>query len=194
MPYERTIASIRQSLKETFRDIDLWFDRPEELKNYQPTSGGWSIREVLEHISLTNHFLMLTLTKWVAIAMKRASRGVPIPDGESDLDHLNLIGVRGSFVWDRPTHMEPTGRLGSVEVRAVLAGQLSECLRMLEQMGRGEGSLCRVRMTVNALGKIDLYQWLYFLVQHARRHLQQMTANQAEYELLSISRLNQNQE
>jgi hypothetical protein len=29
-------------------------------------------------------------------------------------------------------------------------------------------------MSVNDLGKIDLYQWLYFLAQHARRHVQQM--------------------
>jgi len=41
-------------------------------------------------------------------------------------------------------------------------------------MGNGEGSLCKVRMSVNELGKIDLYQWLYFLAQHARRHLDQM--------------------
>src|SRR5687768_9948839 len=143
MPYERTIASIRQSLKDTFRDIDLWFDKPEELRNYKPTSGGWSIGEVLEHISLTDHFLMLTLTKWVAIAMRRASRGVPIPDAESDLDRLDRIGVRGSFVWDRPAHMEPTGRPGPAEVRAALGGQLTECLRLLEQMDGGEGSLCR---------------------------------------------------
>ena len=31
-------------------------------------------------------------------------------------------------------------------------------------------------MTVNGLGKIDLYQWLYFIAQHARRHLQQLAA------------------
>lgn len=29
-------------------------------------------------------------------------------------------------------------------------------------------------MSVNDLGKIDLYQWLYFLARHARRHVQQM--------------------
>jgi len=36
-------------------------------------------------------------------------------------------------------------------------------------------------MTVNALGKIDLYQWLFFLSQHARRHLQQLAAIEAEF-------------
>ncbi len=32
--------------------------------------------------------------------------------------------------------------------------------------GRGRRPL-PVTMTVNQLGKIDLYQWLYFLAQHA---------------------------
>jgi hypothetical protein len=29
-------------------------------------------------------------------------------------------------------------------------------------------------MSVNDLGQIDLYQWLYFLAQHGRRHVQQL--------------------
>jgi hypothetical protein len=33
-------------------------------------------------------------------------------------------------------------------------------------------------MSVNNLGKIDLYQWLYFLAQHSRWHLQQMAMNE----------------
>jgi hypothetical protein len=36
-------------------------------------------------------------------------------------------------------------------------------------------------MPVNALGRIDLYQWLFFIVQHARRHLQQMASTEAEF-------------
>ena len=35
----------------------------------------------------------------------------------------------------------------------------------------------------NDLGKIDLYQWAYFIAQHARRHVQQLAANKAEYRL-----------
>jgi hypothetical protein len=64
-------------------------------------------------------------------------------------------------------------------VRDTLHRQLGECLILLDQMSGGLGALCRVTMTVNALGKIDLYQWLYFLAQHARRHLQQLAAIEA---------------
>jgi len=41
---------------------------------------------------------------------------------------------------------------------------------LLDQLGRGEGALYTVRMTVQNLDKIDLYQWIYFLAMHAQRY------------------------
>ena len=32
------------------------------------------------------------------------------------------------------------------------------------------------RIDVDGLGQLDVYQWLWFLAQHARRHLEQLTA------------------
>ena len=112
---------------------------------------------------------------------KRAARGDPIPEGESDLQKVDIIGERGSFSWIRPDHMEPTGELSSKEVRETLHRQRDECLVLLERIRAGVGALCHIKMTVNDLGKIDLYQWLYFLVQHAHRHLQQMAEIEKEF-------------
>jgi hypothetical protein len=180
MSHERTIRTVRDTLCSTFARLDAWFARPEAVRRYKPLSGGWSVDQVLEHVALTNRFLMLTLGKWVGIAEQRARRGNPVPDGESDRERLLVIGERGSFGWVRPEHMEPTGVPPSAEVRATLHRQLGECLIQLERIGGGVGALCRVTMTVNDLGKIDLYQWLFFLAQHARRHLQQLEAVEAE--------------
>jgi hypothetical protein len=181
MFYQQTISAVRQALLDIFAEVDAWFDKPEDLRRYQPVSGGWSIQQILEHITLTNHFLMLTLRKWVEIALRRAARGNGIGEGESDLDRLDVIGQRGTFSWIRPAHMEPTGKPSLEEIRATLRTQLAECLDFLEKLGQGEGSLCQIRMTVNDLGKIDLYQWLYFLAQHAQRHLQQMATIEQKY-------------
>lgn len=181
MSHERTIRTVNEALCSVFAEVNLWFDREEALRQFKPTSGGWSVNQVLEHITLTNHFLMLTLRKWVGIAEQRARRGDPLPEGESDLERLLVIGERGSFGWVRPEHMEPTGQPSSAEVRNRLRQQLGECLILLERLRGGSGALCRVTMTVNNLGKIDLYQWLFFLAQHARRHLQQIAAIEAEF-------------
>ncbi|WP_165226233.1 DinB family protein [Aquisphaera insulae] len=181
MSYERTSLAVRDTLCRVFAEVDAWFDRDEAMRAFRPSSGGWSVDQVLEHVTLTNRFLMLTLRKYAAIAERRALRGDPIPAPESDLERLEVIGERGSFGWPRPEHMEPTGVPSSGEVRATLNRQLDECLILLERRGGGVGAMCRVTMTVNDLGKIDMYQWLYFLAQHARRHLQQMSAVEAEY-------------
>lgn len=181
MSHEETIRTVRSTLCSVFAQVDGWFDRPEELRRFKPAAGGWSVDQVLEHITLTNRFLMLTLGKWVNIAGQRAARGDPLPSGESDLDRLLVIGERGSFGWIRPEHMEPTGVPSPGEVRETLHRQLGECMIQLERLDGGVGSMCRVTMTVNQLGKIDLYQWLFFLAQHARRHLQQLAAIEVEF-------------
>ena len=59
-------------------------------------------------------------------------------------------------------------------VRQNLEQQREDCLAILEQLSGGAGALCRVTMSVNDLGKIDLYQWLYFIAMHIRRHLSQL--------------------
>jgi hypothetical protein len=44
--------------------------------------------------------------------------------------------------------------------------------------------LHKTTMTVNDLGKIDVYEYIHFLAQHGQRHLAQMQKKQAEYDQL----------
>ena len=164
---------IRAELDATFSKLDQWFDRPLELLHFRP-DNGWTIAQVLEHVHLTNHFLLLTLNKQATRAVERANRGETIPQEPSDLEALNVIGIRGSFSWERPEHMEPTGDVSLSEIRQRLCEQKESCLQLLERLDNGVGRLVEVTMSVNQLGKIDLNQWAYFLVQHARRHLDQL--------------------
>jgi hypothetical protein len=185
MTHARTVAIVRTSVVDQFADVDAWFERPIDERAFRPASQGWTIDEVLEHISLTNHFLMVTLRKAVDKALQHAAHGQPIPAGESDLQRLEAIGRRGSFLWTHPEHMEPGGRAAPVEVRALLRRQREECLALLERLAHGEGALCQLHMSVNALGRIDLYQWLHFLAQHSRRHVQQMASIEDEFTSIS---------
>ena len=51
MPYSQTIETVRQTLQQTFDELDIWFDQSEEVRAYKPKDGGWSIDELLEAIS-----------------------------------------------------------------------------------------------------------------------------------------------
>ncbi len=177
-PYRETIATVRDTLTSVFAEVDAWFDRPEEVRAFRPPNGGWTIDEVLEHVTLTNHYLLLVIRKSTGKALARAARRGAVTEGESDLRLLEPIGQRGSFPWTRPDHMVPTGERPLGEVRSLMREQVRECLDLLGRLGGGEGSLHRVRMSVNECGRLDVYQWLQFLALHARRHLTQMSANE----------------
>lgn len=77
--------------------------------------------------------------------------------------------------------MEPTGQKTHVEVRQQLKEQLRLCIDYLDRLRNGEGVLCKTTMTVNNLGKIDVYEYIYFLAQHGQRHITQMVKNEIEY-------------
>ena len=70
--------------------------------------------------------------------------------------------------------MEPTGKDPLPVIRSRLKIQKDECLKLLKLLDHGVGRLVAVSMSVNELGKIDLNQWTFFIVQHARRHLDQL--------------------
>jgi DinB superfamily len=179
-PYSRTIERVRTALAGTFAEADTWFDRPEPLRTFRPSDGGWTIDEILEHITLTSHFLMIVIRNSTRKALKRAA-DASIPPQESDLELLEPIGRRGTFSWARPEHMIPTGTVPGEEVRRTMREQLAECLGFLDQLAGGEGSLFKVRMSVKDSGKLDVYQWLYFVAQHAKRHVDQMRENEEEW-------------
>jgi hypothetical protein len=88
-------------------------------------------------------------------------------------------GGKGSFPWIRPEHMEAKGRAIS-EVLNTIKLQEKQCAALLQRLKKWRGALFKVTMSVNALGRIDLYQWIYFIAQHARRHLAQMQENFVE--------------
>ena len=48
------------------------------------------------------------------------------------------------------------------------------------QMKNGEGLLYKTTMTVNELGKINVYEYIYFLSLHAQRHVTQMKKNELD--------------
>lgn len=184
MSIQIIIADIKTFLVDTFSTIDTWFDKDADLSNYKPANGGWTIREILEHIGMTNHFLLILIDK----GTKKALQNIHQLDLHTELENhvfhrekLVEVGLHKSFSWVRPEHMEPTCDKPLSEVRNQLKEQLSRCLDNLDRMKNGEGVLYKTTMTVNDLGKINVYEYIYFLGQHGQRHVTQMKKNEAEF-------------
>ena len=174
---------VERDLLGNFNQAFAWFEKDEQLRRYQPVNGGWTIDEVLEHVSLTNHFLLLIINKATNKAVKRAAKATEykVPNDYADsLHRVDEVGKHKSFTWIRPDHMEPKGEAPDL-VLGKLQEQLRNCLSCLTQLRNGEGFLVTTTMTVNGLGKIDVYRYLYFLSKHIERHITQMQLIENEY-------------
>jgi len=168
-PYAQTIQHIRFKFATVATDLEAYFDLPDLCLRYHPTVESWSIDDILEHVTLTSRYLLLVIEKSLGIALKRAQYHM-IAAGESDLQIVEVIGHPDTFPWLRPAHMEPTRTLKRDDIRTQIRQQYQQCQRILDAMSNGEGILRTVRMSVQSLGKLDIYQWIYFLVLHAQRH------------------------
>lgn len=178
------IATIRTMLADTFAALDAWFDAPTDLRRYRPVDGGWTADKILEHTALTNHYLLVLIQKGARKALHQAQTTnltAELAAYTFQADKLDEVGVLHSFAWVRPEHMEPSGNRPMPEVRQQLRQQLAECNQILTDLRNGEGVLYRTTMSVNNLGKITVYEYVYFLAQHGRRHLMQLAQNETEF-------------
>jgi hypothetical protein len=179
------IAEISQRLHKAFGQLDGWFAAPAVLRRYHPADGGWTVDEILEHVALTNHFLLILIEKGTAKALKNAhglDLATELATRQSARARLDEISQPGAFKWMRPDHMAPQGLKTEAEVAATLRQQLEQCQAILARLPNGEGVLYRTTMTVNDLGRMDVYDFVYFLAKHIERHLAQAARVAAEYE------------
>ena len=178
------IAEISQRLTTAFDQLDDWFVAPAPLRGYHPAHGGWTIDEILEHVVLTNYFLLILIEKGTTKALKNAyglDLTTELAARQSARARLDEISQPGAFTWMRPDHMAPQGLKPGSEVAATLRQQRLQCLAVLGRLPNGEGVLYRITMSVNDLGKMDVYDFVYFLAKHAERHLAQIGQVVAEY-------------
>lgn len=178
------VQFVREALVNNFRELDKWFQEDEALLNFKPSAEQWSIREVLEHISLTNYFLLLTINKSTRRALARQLDGLiimPSRDYEDKFRQIEVVSSK-SFGWVNPAHLEPSGIKDMDEVRAVLKQQFAQGMYNLSLLKNGEGRLVKTEMTVNNLGKLDIYQYIFFLTRHIARHQAQMLELKEQFE------------
>ncbi|PWN62204.1 DinB family protein [Chryseobacterium oncorhynchi] len=179
----RLIRDIKSHLKLNFDEVDRWFEKDSETLNFQPSNGGWTIQQILEHIYLTNFYLLILIEKGTKKAMRNSMNldlESEIKNYSFDRGNFEKIGEYGAFEWIRPEHMEPKGQLSLEEIKNLISQQYHQCISYLDLMKNGEGVLYKTTMTVNELGKINVYEYIYFLSLHAQRHLTQMRNNESE--------------
>ena len=64
------IQEIKTFSQDIHKEADTWFDKAENVRKYVPENNAWSIDEILEHIVLTSHFLLILIEKGTNKALK----------------------------------------------------------------------------------------------------------------------------
>lgn len=57
------LQKVSRDIETTFDNVNTWFEISIDLLDYTPSNNGWTIRQILEHISLTNHYLLILIRK-----------------------------------------------------------------------------------------------------------------------------------
>ena len=185
MKFFEYIQAIKNHLVITHSEVLQWFNSEPELRIFRPSDEGWTIIEILEHIALTSHFLLILIDKGSDKAIRNINNESIeelLKNEEFNLNKIERIGMHKSFDWIRPEHIEPIGAKTELEITSQLVPQLNRCLKQLAALKNGEGLRYRTTMTVDGLGKINVYEYIYFLSKHAERHIQQMEENKREFE------------
>lgn len=178
-------SSIRSEIAQARDQVTPWFHCDGACATWLPPHGGWSIAEILRHIALTSHYLLLLIDKGTRKSLKAKANGAALAvssDYELVPDALAAAGVFQAFPWHRPAHMDP--RLHSLpgEVTETILQQLQRCEEAVVALEGGWGFHSKTMMTVNGIGKLDVYQYIVFLCRHIRRHCAQMAQNKVDWE------------
>jgi len=165
-------AELARRLQSVFEALLAWCDLEDSLADRRPAPGEWTAREVLEHVHLADHHLLLLAEKAAVKSARRVARREPWPQGLPGPDPLRRLGER-SLVWPHPVHMTPAGERALSDTAADLQRDRVRCLALLAAMPEGQGTLHTIRMSLID-ARLDLYGWLGLIAVHGERHLRQL--------------------
>lgn len=145
---------------------------PAPLREARPTETAWSAAEVLEHLMRVER----GIAKLLAMKIGEVQAMPDAPREAMDLadfscPRLDPLLDRASRI-DAPERVVPEGELSADAARdALLATRRS----LMEQMHAADGlALSTVIHPHPFLGPLDLYEWVYFVAVHERRHTAQV--------------------
>jgi hypothetical protein len=132
---------------------------------FKPGPDRWSVAEVLEHIVVTEEFLL-----------KNTEEVMKAPGGKADRDYKSIDKLVVTAIADRtrraeaPAPVQPTGRWSP---QAALDQFLKARAKTTAFLKSTQG--LRDHVADSPLGQpLDAYQWLLFISAHSERHTKQI--------------------
>ncbi len=163
-----TMNYVEQKRKELIQSFE---GVPGDRLCRRPSADGWSVAEILEHLTMVESGVARLITKRVGRA-REAGLGEE-KSTESVLPSFDRHRARlDTAVMQAPATVQPRA---NVDISEALEGLESsrDDLRAAALAANGL-SLGEIKHTHPLLGELDLYQWLIFVGQHEGRHKKQI--------------------
>jgi hypothetical protein len=184
---------IYHSVAEIFDSIDETRARLKERlaglntaqENFRPSSGGWSIAEIVEHLAILEGRLLSMMTVMVNKAEKS---GLQRSAEDSQFNPVSLEQVFERSCQEKyiaPEAVQPQGGVAITDSLERL--QQSRASLRASQTRFESTDLTAARYPHPAFGPLDLYQWLVMIGIHEERHLRQIEALMALPEYQSVA-------
>ena len=129
----------------------------------------WSVRDVLDHVDLTQTLILRMLT----ILLKRAQRSQSLPEREiDDVPITTEYASRVTSYTDAPAYpsTEPRGR-EEERIRESLNGFAARLEPLLDAARSYD---CSSLTAAHPIGTLNYYEWLLLLAQHDHQHARQI--------------------
>lgn len=142
----------------------------EEKQNWRENGEGWSIREIVEHVSLVESGSLRIMQKLFGKAESEAIQSDAFPPLPADF-FGKLESVRDRKL-QAPERIHPQGEQSLADSLAKLKedrGVLADLRTKLEKIDASAPTFPHP-----ALGDLNIYQWIIMLGFHERRHLAQI--------------------
>ena len=150
---------------------------PSELWTERPAPDRWSVSHILEHLHRVERSATAVVAKRVA---KARDEGHP-----AETEITSVLGTLERFgVSDRrgrplvaPAIVDPEEAPDRATVESRLAESRAALLAAIES---GDGlALGEIRHTHLRFGELNLYEWILFIAEHERRHVEQIAETAA---------------
>lgn len=155
----------RKELLQSFAGV------PNDTLCRRSSADGWSVAEILDHLSIVEAGIARLITKRAGRAREQGlseERSTESVLGSFDQQRAKLDNA----IMQAPAMVHPRA---NVDIKDALEGLETsrEALRAAAVAADGL-SLGEIKHTHPLLGELDLYQWLIFVGQHERRHRKQI--------------------
>jgi len=140
--------------------------------NFKAAPDRWSATEIVEHLALSEDFLMGLVKDRI---MKAPVSHEPRDLRAGDDKVLGVVADR-SFTAKAPEPVAPAGKFASPQ--QALQALVERRARTLEFL-KATPDL-RAHVADSPLGKLDAYQWLLFISAHTERHTKQLLEVKAD--------------